>query len=104
MVAFRRRRARARRPPQAMIRPGNPAPTIGPGTAEMAIFWVPVQPSVHTGATICNTAVIEYGSTTPERGADPSVTLVQIGHGPVNDKPAAVSGVVVPKTALFALK
>src|SRR5262249_2257093 len=28
----RRRRARARRPPQAAIRPGRPAPTIGPGT------------------------------------------------------------------------
>ena len=29
----RRRRAKARRPPQAKIRPGRPAPTMGPGTA-----------------------------------------------------------------------
>src|SRR4029077_13162651 len=29
----RRRRANARRPPQAAISPGSPAPTTGPGTA-----------------------------------------------------------------------
>src|SRR6185437_17096984 len=30
---LRRRRAKPIRPPQAAIRPGRPAPTIGPGTA-----------------------------------------------------------------------
>ena len=29
---FRRRRHQARRPPLAKIRPGSPAPTMGPGT------------------------------------------------------------------------
>lgn len=37
MASLRRRRARTRRPVQAMIKPGNPAPTIGPGTAEILI-------------------------------------------------------------------
>ena len=32
---LRRRRARASSPPHAMISPGSPAPTIGPGTARM---------------------------------------------------------------------
>jgi hypothetical protein len=32
-TVFRRRRAKPRRPPQAAIRPGRPAPTTGPGTA-----------------------------------------------------------------------
>ena len=32
-TCFRRRRAKARRPPQAITRPGSPAPMIGPGTA-----------------------------------------------------------------------
>src|SRR5262249_1543697 len=31
---FCRRRHQARRPPPAKIRPGNPAPTMGPGTGE----------------------------------------------------------------------
>lgn len=35
IATFRRRRARARRPAAAASRPGSPAPTIGPGTAEM---------------------------------------------------------------------
>ena len=30
---LRRRRAKITRPPRAIMRPGNPAPTIGPGTA-----------------------------------------------------------------------
>src|ERR1700737_1961842 len=32
-TCWRRRRTKARRAPQAATRPGNPAPTIGPGTA-----------------------------------------------------------------------
>src|SRR5262249_58418684 len=32
-AVFRRRRHQPRRPPHAKIRPGRPAPTIGPGTA-----------------------------------------------------------------------
>ena len=32
-AAFRRCRANATRPPKAMIKPGRPAPAIGPGTA-----------------------------------------------------------------------
>src|SRR4051794_27334326 len=41
-VAYRerRRRASARRPPQAARSPGSPAPTMGPGT------WVGVPPGV----------------------------------------------------------
>jgi hypothetical protein len=31
-ASLRRRRAKARRPPQAATRPGRPAPTMGPGT------------------------------------------------------------------------
>src|SRR5262249_38044521 len=33
---FRRRRHQPRRPPQAKIRPGSPAPAMGPGTVEIA--------------------------------------------------------------------
>src|SRR4029077_7053636 len=37
----RRRRAKAIRPPQAAIRPGKPAPTMGPGTARVVAKPVP---------------------------------------------------------------
>jgi hypothetical protein len=42
----RRRRLQARRPPQAKIRPGNPAPTTGPGTETVVENdrFVPVPP------------------------------------------------------------
>jgi hypothetical protein len=36
-ICWRRRRTKARRAPQAATRPGNPAPTIGPGTAETEV-------------------------------------------------------------------
>jgi hypothetical protein len=36
-ICWRRRRTKARRAPQAAARPGNPAPTIGPGTVETAV-------------------------------------------------------------------
>src|SRR5580700_5617728 len=32
LTSRRRRRTKARRPPQAAIRPGSPAPAMGPGT------------------------------------------------------------------------
>jgi hypothetical protein len=41
-AVFRRRRHQARRPPPAKIRPGSPAPAMGPGTAVMA----PNSPSI----------------------------------------------------------
>src|SRR5215472_1467690 len=42
-ASLRRRRARARRAPQAATRPGSPAPTIGPGTGTPKLM-MPVAP------------------------------------------------------------
>jgi hypothetical protein len=54
-TSFRRRRAKASRPPQAAIRPGKPAPTMGPGTLTLMVELV--EPAV--GAMIVNFSVTE---------------------------------------------
>src|SRR5262245_61018088 len=41
---FRRRRHQARRPPPARIRPGSPAPAMGPGTAAKLIVELALPP------------------------------------------------------------
>src|SRR5262249_15397403 len=46
-ILWRRRRANARSPPHAAMRPGNPAPTIGAGTCVAPAAPVPLVASVH---------------------------------------------------------
>src|SRR5262249_50580253 len=41
MILCRLRRAKPTRPPQASIRPGSPAPTMGPGTGMLIDIWLP---------------------------------------------------------------
>jgi hypothetical protein len=56
-TSFRRRRAKARRPPQAAIRPGNPAPTTGPGTSASTVCrstLAPVSPGPSIAVTSRN--------------------------------------------------
>jgi hypothetical protein len=64
-VAFLRRRARATKPPRAAIKPGSPAPTIGPGTALQAISIVPFadDPTVDGSAVTVYSAVVANGAT-----------------------------------------
>src|SRR5215470_5881960 len=57
---FRRRRARAIRPPQAMIRPGRPAPTTGPGTGLLASIG-PVAPVAGFPTSATNTFPLALG-------------------------------------------
>src|SRR5437588_5348908 len=87
----RRRRARAKRPPQAAIRPGKPAPTTGPGTKRLIVELSEPGPAANT----VNFSVTEKGPAPVLVRAEVPEAFAPDTRGPVNV--VELSGVPVNK-------
>jgi hypothetical protein len=82
-VCFRRRRANARRPPQAAIRPGSPAPAMGPGTVMKVSGPVPKE-NVARGTVVAavtpeSASVKVAGPTTKGLNCPPVIEALAFG-------------------------
>jgi hypothetical protein len=74
-----RRRARARRPPHAAINPGNPAPTIGPGTGPTELQFVPgVPPPMESGVSAFSRENHADPQVVPFEGAKPGLAKLTV--------------------------
>ncbi len=75
----RRRRAKARRPPPAKIRPGSPAPTMGPGTSAFEL-----NSNVTFGTTVVCPVLNDSPCSSRERSPPTDVQLTAMKNCPRN--------------------
>ena len=81
-AAFCRRRHQPRRPPLAKIRPGSPAPTMGPGTAAGAKL-VSCIPSAPAPPVVSVKKLVPCGAfPEPKRLKSPQAPVKHVPHGP----------------------
>jgi hypothetical protein len=85
-ATFCRRRHHARRPPLAKIRPGRPAPAMGPGTDEILSGKAELRGS---GRPTTKSAALLLVSVNPPRPRMMAVVLLGLGAGPAPSKKVA---------------
>src|SRR5215469_17078029 len=88
---FRRRRHQPRRPPPAKIRPGRPAPAMGPGTGAvmLKVAWNVAGALKNSGTDNVSTSPTRVSLTAPGKVLDTKLTEAPLNAVSVNVKTAA---------------